>query len=78
MAIFHSYVKLPEGINQLGYLGAPTISQPFQDPDSSVREAAAKALGCLGHDGLRAMDGEDVQAPGLFSRADHNFFGWIM
>ncbi|CAL1145880.1 unnamed protein product [Cladocopium goreaui] len=38
-----------------------------KDPECSVREAAAKALGCLGHDGLRAMDGlgEDVEVQGL-------------
>eukprot|EP00435_Cladocopium_sp_Y103_P053312 s303_g17.t1 len=38
-----------------------------KDSDSSVREAAAKALGCLGHDGLSAMDslGEDVEVQGL-------------
>ena len=46
-------------------LGPPRF-RTLQDPDSSVREAAAKALGCLGHDGLRAMDGEDVQVPRSF------------
>jgi hypothetical protein len=39
------------------------VNSSIQDPECSVREAAAKALGCLGQDGLRAMDGlgEDVE-----------------
>ena len=62
------------------------VNSSIQDPECSVREAAAKALGCLGHDGLRAMDGlgEDVEVRvgGTETRSetmkklkDHHFFG---
>ena len=39
------------------FLHFPGVKNPRQDPEGSVRELAAKALGCLGQNGLSAMDG---------------------